>query len=354
MQVHIEILRNIARNLPAAFGSWRNRLLQIGVPADKLDSPDAMLPHSVGIALWQSIYDQTQDRAIALRIGGQVNLSILGWIAPLAQASPTLGDAWARIVQFYRLMGDMFAYDLMPIADGGMAFVFQPAAQWVAQSPLTAALATEHAMRGHLAISGYLAGVPVVPKRVRLAYAPVPEEHLHASFLGTSAIEFNATESTLEFSAETASQVVVSANPVVYSAMLDYCRQQLAAHAPETDIAAQVRQVLQQQQHFYAPTAAQVAQSMGMSLRTLQRRLGEQGVSFQQILAEHRLDVATGLLAQPALPIKEIAFVLGFGSQDAFSRAFRRRTGVSPTAFRTLEFIKSNHRQERYPLQHLR
>ena len=77
--------------------------------------------------------------------------------------------------------------------------------------------------------------------------------------------------------------------------------------------------------------AAEVA---GMSVRTLQRRLTEAGVSYSQLVNTTRVDIAARWLQTGELSITEIATMLGYTDASNFTRAFRRQTGVSPQAFR--------------------
>ena len=78
-----------------------------------------------------------------------------------------------------------------------------------------------------------------------------------------------------------------------------------------------------------------VAHELGMSVRTLARRLGDLGVSFAQILDELRHDLALRYLRDPNLSLSQIAFLLGYSELSAFSHAFRRWTRTTPGAWRT-------------------
>ena len=71
-----------------------------------------------------------------------------------------------------------------------------------------------------------------------------------------------------------------------------------------------------------------------MSARTLQRRLEEEQTRFTEVLDRARLDLARRLLADPALPLADVAFRLGFADLAAFSRAFKRWTGKPPGQWR--------------------
>ena len=78
-----------------------------------------------------------------------------------------------------------------------------------------------------------------------------------------------------------------------------------------------------------------IAKTIGMSERTLQRKLKEKGTTFRSILDEIRKELAVSYVRDLDIPLSEIAFILGFSEQSAFSRAFKRLTGISPSEVRS-------------------
>jgi AraC-like DNA-binding protein len=82
------------------------------------------------------------------------------------------------------------------------------------------------------------------------------------------------------------------------------------------------------------PTTSAVATAMATSPRSLQRRLQDEGATFRDLLQEVRLDVARDRLRAGTDSVGEIADQLGFSDTTAFSRAFKRWTGVAPSCFR--------------------
>lgn len=82
------------------------------------------------------------------------------------------------------------------------------------------------------------------------------------------------------------------------------------------------------------PQAREIARAMGMSERTLYRRLAEEGLTFRDVLAEAQLSLAQELLRDSTSSIAEIAFLTGFSEQSTFSRAFKRWIGQAPAQFR--------------------
>ncbi|HYH22538.1 MAG TPA: AraC family transcriptional regulator [Azospirillum sp.] len=82
------------------------------------------------------------------------------------------------------------------------------------------------------------------------------------------------------------------------------------------------------------PHIEDVAEALGIARWTLQRRLGEEGLAFSDVVEQVRRDLATVYMRQPHVPITDIGFLLGYSEVSAFSRAFRRWYGVSPKAMR--------------------
>ena len=79
---------------------------------------------------------------------------------------------------------------------------------------------------------------------------------------------------------------------------------------------------------------ADVARTLGLSVRSFHRRLSEHGVSFQTITEETRRELAEALLREDAHSLAEVAFLTGFSEQSSFSRAFKRWMGLTPANYR--------------------
>jgi AraC-like DNA-binding protein len=100
------------------------------------------------------------------------------------------------------------------------------------------------------------------------------------------------------------------------------------------DLRARVERVLLEALPKGTPTLAAVAEALGIGERTLARRLAGEGTPFRRVVDELRRDLATGYLADPELSLSQIAYLLGYAEQSAFTSAFRRWTGQPPRRFR--------------------
>ncbi|MEE4378849.1 MAG: helix-turn-helix domain-containing protein [Candidatus Competibacteraceae bacterium] len=110
----------------------------------------------------------------------------------------------------------------------------------------------------------------------------------------------------------------------------------LTASAPASDLVGSTRQVIAAMMIYGRCQFEEIAEAIGMSPRTLQRRLAECGVRFSEVLSQARFDLAMKLMSDPTIRMIDVAFELGYAEQSSFTRAFRCWTGVAPSEFQRI------------------
>lgn len=110
----------------------------------------------------------------------------------------------------------------------------------------------------------------------------------------------------------------------------------LKASAPDPNFTVSLRQLLQSLLRDGHPDVEIAAAIVGMSTRSLQRRLAGEGLSYSRLVDQVRFNLAADLLKDPSTHLIEIAFELGYTDAANFTRAFRRWTGTTPSQFRAL------------------
>ena len=115
--------------------------------------------------------------------------------------------------------------------------------------------------------------------------------------------------------------------------LTEVCERQLQEAEAETSFIGRLRWFLINRVSS-PPRLDDAARALGLSPRSLRRRLATLGTSYQTLLDEVRGRTATRLLQESNAPVSTIAYELGFGSPSDFSRAFRKWTGRSPSAWR--------------------
>jgi AraC-like DNA-binding protein len=108
----------------------------------------------------------------------------------------------------------------------------------------------------------------------------------------------------------------------------------LLLSGPAPDFPGSVRQAVRTLLLDGYPDVRRTASAIGLSARTLQRRLGESGSSYSRLIEQERLRTAVRLLADPSIKVTNVAIELGYTDLANFTHAFRRWTGVSPSEFR--------------------
>jgi AraC-like DNA-binding protein len=146
-------------------------------------------------------------------------------------------------------------------------------------------------------------------------------------------VVFDAPESAILFSRSDAIRPLPSRNRELAQAN-DRILSDFLGKLRKDDLVTRVKMAITDELASGAPTDDRIAHSLFMSSRTLSRKLNALGTNYTQLLEAVRRELAEQYIADPALTISEIAFLLGFSEQSAFSRAFRRWTGQPPSAAR--------------------
>jgi len=126
------------------------------------------------------------------------------------------------------------------------------------------------------------------------------------------------------------------ADPALHRALEEHARQQLEARRREANLVDAVRALLLQElSQGITPVRERVAGQLGISARSLHRKLETANQSFRGLVDEVRLTLAQNTLRESALPVAQVAQQLGFQESQSFIRWFKRVQGVTPGEFRS-------------------
>lgn len=196
-----------------------------------------------------------------------------------------------------------------------------------------------HLTRGRRA--AYEFALPLILGAVRLATGPEwrPLE-IHLEGAPPRHAQRLAALTTRGIRFEQPHTVIVFPTPILacrYPTTIEAPHPLTRAPMPSGTFDGSIRQMVEALVRLGAADLAIAAETVHMSERSLQRRLGECGISFTQLVEQVRFDSARRLLRDPAVKIVEISNELGYTDSANFTRAFRRWSGLSPQAFRQAE-----------------
>lgn len=313
--VSIRVLRPILAGLVAQGKEVEAELAAVGLEPATLGDPDARVSHRLAIALWDHAVETTGDPSFGLHVAQSVDITVFDVLAYAITTSSTVVEGLRRLL-------------LTPTARG-MELEHRLPAQVLPRA------VSEFVLGVWLAVPRQTTGRDIVPLRVWFRHAkPSDTAELEAHF--RCPMEFDTGRNLLEFSEETLELPQLQANPGLVAVLDRHAKdllQRLPAQQPAS-VASRARALIATELQGGNPSAERIAQSLQLSVRTLSRRLADEGTSHKQLLEELRRELAQRYLREQQLAAEEVAFLLGYSEASAFHRAFKRWTGETPAQFR--------------------
>jgi AraC-like DNA-binding protein len=328
----VEVLAVASRALVAAcegLGLPVDALLaEAGLDRRTLADADARIPASSAEALWRAVAGRSADPDLALHAAEALPFGAYRVIDHLAAHAPTLGAAFERVAAYFPLIDPRGR-----IAIEARGEVHEVALVLRAPGPGIPRQAAEYTLAALFLRAQAGTSLTFTPAAVRFATpAPACTRELQRVF--GCPLEFGAERHALWIADADWTRTSVGADPSLFAVLEQHAALLLAALPPASPLVAQLRDAVAAELRGGEPTLATIGKRLGMSSRTLQRRLEGEQVGFVAVVDEVKAELAKARLADPSLAICEIAFVLGFADQSAFTRAFKRWTGTTPGAFR--------------------
>lgn len=305
------------------------RLFEKARVAGLPDDAWATVPLPVHFAIIETSVRHFDDPGFVIDIAEHVPLEAYDTMGFAMRSAPDLGVAVEVARRYQPLYTASSVFEVDRDARGLHV--------WMRPSgplPLAARCATESAVSQMLHLARLLSGVRIVPSYVGFRHAEPTSIQRHTQFYGIGA-RWNAKLASIRFAPEDAARPVKHADATLHAFLVRAAEAALAEHRPPSTFVDQARRLAAELLPSGELHIERMASRLGMTSRTLRRRLAEHDTSFLQLRDEMRCDLAKKYLAERALPIAEIAFLLDFADERAFRRSFQRWTSVSPSQFRT-------------------
>jgi len=301
-------------------------LAQADFPETYLSDPENQVPLTASLRLLAICAVRMNCPHFGLLVGMRGGVASLGRLGFLAQNEAHVGGALETLIgrqhQINRILvpilvnhGDAATVNLLPYNG--------PVAGAALMHDLVAAMA--------VCVLRDLCGRNWHPLEIHLSHS-APADAAPFSAFFRAPIRFNAEVTSITFPGHWLAMTIPGANPTL--------RRLLAADleleaATRTDIIADdVRRLLRVMVPGGEVSAETVGRQLGLHPRTLHRRLASSSHSFRSLVAEVRLELAAHIIQNTDTPLSQVASMVGYGDATAFSRAFRRWTGKTPTEWR--------------------
>ncbi|WP_421725384.1 AraC family transcriptional regulator ligand-binding domain-containing protein [Bauldia sp.] len=300
-------------------------LRQADLPGDLLARQAPMLAVDEYFRFCEALGKLLDDPAFPLRIGQAVSVEAFSPPIFAACCSPDLNAALERLSQYKPLIGPL-SLDVTVGSQETRAILGGLSGE---QQPPPALMATELVFLVHLA--RLATRERIVPVAVHVK-APLAEADAYADFFGVP-VTLGSYDG-IAFSAEDARRPFMTASDSLWAVFEPELRARLGDLGIEAGFRDRVRACLNEMLAGGRCTMTDVARRLAVSTRTLQRRLHDEGTSFQQELNSLREELARHYLANSHYSGAEISFLLGYNDPNSFIRAFHTWTGQTPEAAR--------------------
>ena len=308
----------------------RDLLADVGIDPASLDDASAMIPLQPIADIYERAAVRVGDDAFGLHVGENARPVLRDVFDYAVMSRPTIAAAFEELKPLIAVLYPEAEVTLV-VRKGTAGFSYRMAPKEArAQRHRCEALVTTVKKIAERA----LGRTEPPPISVSFQHAKPRNTSEHARIF-RAPVRFECPASEILFEAQILEAPVATADPNL-SAVLDRHARDLLARLPRSArFGDQVRRTLVGAfTRSGPPTLAHLARAMGVSERTLQRRLGEEGTTVQVLTEDVRHELSLEYLRDRTLSVGEVADRLGYSSLAAFSRAFRRWRGVSPAAHR--------------------
>ncbi len=252
-----------------------------------------------------------------------------GLLVYAALSSKTFGEALSVLERYIHVLNE--AADVRSDMTGDTAIIefdfSEPKAKGLRQ-------ATEFGMANLVRSLRFLTGIRIRPAGVSFAHPRNREIAKFERFFGCP-VQFAAKQNSVTFSRRQLALPIATADDRLLGILTNYCDEILAdREGSSPELQHQVERIVMRLLSRGEAETRNVAHELGMSVRTLARRLNESGATFAEILDRLRSDLAQNYLKDASLTPSQITFLLGYSEVSAFSHAFKRWTGTTPGGWR--------------------
>lgn len=324
---HLATATNILWRLLEAYGHDPEPLYRdVGIHPDLLKKSGARIQYASVNKLWRKAAEIIDDPCFGLQAAKYWHPSYLYALGYAWLTSHTLREALNRFVRYLRIVSEASSLILEDDSDGLTLRVDLQSAGMRVPAQIDMFMA----INIHMCRLNY--GENLKPLSVNFVH-PEPSCSKKYFDLFKSPVHFSSSRDSISFSLAEVDQHLLGANPHL-ARINDQLLINYLAKLNKEDIIHRAKASIIEMMPSGGVADEKVAQKLNMSVRSFQRKLNDAGTTFRKISDATRKELALNYVRDQDIELFEIAFLLGFSEQSAFSRAFKRWTGNSPSEIR--------------------
>ena len=304
-------------------------LRRAGLTQELIDEPEERLSVQSQITLLDEAAIALKDDCIGFTLARDFDLREIGLLYYVMASSQTLGEALKRLARYSKATNEaiMFGY-----REGNRLIISLSYSGVPRHSDRHQ---VEFCMFAAIRICRMLTGQNLVPQHFTIAHHRSGGTSEMTRFVGTK-VQFGADTDEFALNIDARELPLIHSDNYLNDLLLKYCESTLAHRRGDlSQLRTRVENAISSLLPHGRVILGDVARSLGMSERTLARKLSDEGLNFTEILQQLRHDLAVRYLDDRKLHVSKIAWLLGFHEVSAFTHAFKRWTGKTPSQMRT-------------------
>jgi AraC-like DNA-binding protein len=306
-------------------------LRRVGLTLEAIADPEERLSVQSQIALLDEAAIALKDDCLGFTLARDHDPREIGLLYYVMASSKTLGDGSRRVARYSRITNE----SLVVGCREGNRLTINLSYSGVPRHSDRHQI--EFCMFGLLRVCRMLTGQNLVPQYFCISHHRPSVTSEMARFVGTK-VEFGAGSDEFALNLDARELPLIHSDPHLNDLLLKYCEAALAnKRGDRSHLRTRVENAISTMLPHGRVLAEDVARSLGMSDRTLARKLSDEGLNFTKILQQLRHDLAVRHLHDRKLHVSKIAWLLGFHEVSAFTHAFKRWTGKTPRQVRTAD-----------------
>jgi AraC-like DNA-binding protein len=326
MMNRFRVATTLARKLEEVGVSPADVLRQAGLPSGLFDQEKILVSTEELFALYRGLAEASRDPAIGLKLGTEHRVERYDPVAIAAVSARSFRDALQRLGRYKQLT----CPEELHLVERGDECRVQ--FRWLLARETEPPLLVDLCFAWVVGIARRGTGGLVSPRRLELRGTTGTREMYEAHF-GCPA-KLDARQNTIVFAKADLDRPFVTHNADLFSTVAPQLEAELSQALGSKAIGEQVKGSLKQLLAGRRPGIEDVARELRLSARTLQRRLAEDGATFQQLMQDARRELARHYLLHTSLELNETAYLLGYEDAHSFFRAFHDWEGSSPGEWR--------------------
>jgi AraC-like DNA-binding protein len=323
------ILVRVVTDAVERAGVPRDKLLRaLNIDPSRLAQADGRFELQEFAELQACAMDLTGDEALGLHIAEQTHENAFDVIAHLVSHAPTLREAFALCTQFQRLLMDD-SHVILSETGTSAAMEYQ----FTRSHERADRMQAEFVLGALLRFVRVFGGPGIVPEVAAFEH-PRPAHYREYVRVFGEAARFNQPRTVLVFDRAVLDRVQLHQHPELFALLRSHAERALERVANDVGPVDQVKRYLLARPPARIPDISTAARDLGLSARSLRRRLAADAASYRSLVREILETSAGHMLRDPRRSIQETACALGFSNVGAFHRAFKRWTGMTPAQYR--------------------